>query len=159
MSQDLRSPSVPTEFPRRKMRPHLAPSPCPDTVLEEIIRSFVQLESVPAGADGSGNSGNFRGNFAENLSGFIWLGMPRMGAGSLPWCLLPSVTSVHLGQVRGAKGGAEGMALGIWGPKRSVAPSWPPPVKPSNWTRLGSATLSSSLCPLTLPVYRRLTNC
>lgn len=59
--------SVPNGFSCSKMRPHLAPSPRPDTVLGRKMQPFLQLDNVPAGAEGSGSGGNFREDFAEDL--------------------------------------------------------------------------------------------
>lgn len=57
--QRPKSPSVSNGFPSSKIRPRMAPSPRPDTVLERKIQPFLQLDNVPAGTDGSGSGGNF----------------------------------------------------------------------------------------------------
>lgn len=102
--QGSKSASVPNGFPGPKMQPHLAPSPRPDSVLERKIQLFVQLDNVPAGADGSGSGGNFQEGFAKDLSAsprLAWLETLRAGAGFFSRRPRPSAPG---GGNRGAEG-------------------------------------------------------
>lgn len=101
-SQGRQSPSVSNGFPSSKMRPHMAPSPRPETVLKRKFQPFLQLDNVPAGTDSSGSRGNFRG-FSENSCGLDWLGMLRARAGSVASCPRPSAPRARGDEARGGK--------------------------------------------------------
>lgn len=131
--QGSKSASVPNGFPGLKMQPHLAPSPRPDSVLERKIQLFVQLDNVPAGAEGSGSGGNFQEGFAKDLSA-----SPRLAgdAQSWSWIFLEAPPALGARRREPRCGGRQGLDS-----KPRMRPRMPPPDKLNPWRpqHLGAA--------------------
>lgn len=74
MSQGSKSPSAPKGFLSSKTRPHLAPSPRPDMVLERKIQRFFNSTTCPPGLMAQGAEAIF-----ERVLWGIYLDSPGRG--------------------------------------------------------------------------------
>lgn len=115
--QRPKSPPVPNGFPSSKIRPRMAPSPRPDTVLERKIQPFLQLDNVPAGLMAQG---------AAAISEKVFRGIHPA---SLGWECSELELDLSRGprgdEARGGKGSTEG--VGAPGPKPRAPPGRPSP--------------------------------